>query len=671
MADTKFEIGIGVQGGSAVESAAVSLDALADRLTEAGAASGAASAALRAGEEAYARTEATATKAAQALERVTLKIEENRAKMEKALAAGDDAGFLRAAAAAEKLAARQLEAASKADLAKAAMNAEATALDRLRASAASAAEGQGKLASQLDAAKKAADAKAKVDAAAAAASKGSGKANEAAEALGKLGGPLGRLGQQAFGAKEAVQKLFSAFGTGAGPYIAAAVGIVAIATAAAAATIAMTAWAISTSDAARSAQLLSDGIAGSAEGGRILDGIIDDLTTRVPQGREELEKLAAPLIASGLKGAALAESLEDVASKAAKAKWGPDFIKQTIALPNLVARLKDNLTGKGGLFGGLKLEELLGNLSKAVGLFDKSSVTGEAMRVVFNDIFQPIIDSAAAMVPKVVSAFIQLEILVLKAGIAIKPYGSKIVMLGETFAVMAGIVLGVVALAFGILAAAFLFTVARLRLVYEGVTYLGEVFLGVGNTIVAFSAAAVAGVSAAFDFVRLHVGAAIDFLSGLSLTEIGTALVDGLIAGITAAGAGVLGAVTGVVGGAIDGAKSLLGIASPSKVFELIGSNTAEGMAVGLDSGAATVQGAIEGVVAPPALESVTLPGTSAPATTNAAPTSGQGGAVNLAGAVFNFFGVEGAEDAEARFSAMLTRVVEGDVAQLGSAVPT
>jgi hypothetical protein len=671
VADTKFEIGIGVQGQAGVESAGLSLNTLADRLTEAGAASESASAALRAGEEAYARTEATAAKAALALERVTLKVEENRAKMEKAMAAGDEQGFARASAAAEKFAARQAEASAKADQAKAAMNAQATALDRLRTAAATAAEGQGKLAAQLDVAKKAADAKAKIDAAAAAAAKGSGKANEAAEALGKLGGPLGRLGAQAFGAKEAMQKLFAAFGTGAGPYIAAAVAIVAISTAAAAATIAMTAWAISTSDAARSAQLLSDGIAGSAEGGRILDGIIDDLTTRVPQGREELEKLAAPLIASGLKGADLAEALEDVATKAAKTKWGPDFIKQTIALPNLVARLKDNLTGKGGLFGGLKLEELLGNLSKAVGLFDKSSVTGEAMRVVFTDIFQPIIDSAAAMVPKAVSAFIQLEILVLKAGIAIKPYGSKIVMLGETFAVMAGIVIGVVALAFGILAAAFLFTVARLRLVYEGVMYMGEVFLGVGNTIVAFSSAAVAGVSAAFDFVRLHVGAAIDFLRGLSLADIGTALIDGLIAGIKAAGAGVLGAVTGVVGGAIDGAKSLLGIASPSKVFELIGSNTAEGMAVGLDSGAATVQGAIEGVVAPPALEAVTLPGATAPSPTATAPTSGQGGAVNLSGATFVFNGVQGAEDAEGRFGALLTRLLEGDVAQLGSAVPT
>ena len=35
----------------------------------------------------------------------------------------------------------------------------------------------------------------------------------------------------------------------------------------------------------------------------------------------------------------------------------------------------------------------------------------------------------------------------------------------------------------------------------------------------------------------------------------------------------------------------------------------------------------------------------------------------------FNFYGVAGAEDAENRFSAMFTRILEGDVTQLGGEV--
>ena len=46
----------------------------------------------------------------------------------------------------------------------------------------------------------------------------------------------------------------------------------------------------------------------------------------------------------------------------------------------------------------------------------------------------------------------------------------------------------------------------------------------------------------------------------------------------------VVDSVKGVVNGAIDGAKKLLGIHSPSRVFMEIGQYTGEGMAVGLEN---------------------------------------------------------------------------------------
>jgi hypothetical protein len=37
---------------------------------------------------------------------------------------------------------------------------------------------------------------------------------------------------------------------------------------------------------------------------------------------------------------------------------------------------------------------------------------------------------------------------------------------------------------------------------------------------------------------------------------------------------------------------------------------------------------------------------------------------------VFNFYGVQGAEDAVSRFGELLTSVLEGDAAQAGAGVP-
>lgn len=96
--------------------------------------------------------------------------------------------------------------------------------------------------------------------------------------------------------------------------------------------------------------------------------------------------------------------------------------------------------------------------------------------------------------------------------------------------------------------------------------------------------------------VRSLVGDAVSFLSGLpekaraSLGNIGSALVSaggdlvrGLINGIKALAGSVVDAAQGVVRSAIDGAKSLLGISSPSKVFAEIGKFTGEGFIKGFE----------------------------------------------------------------------------------------
>ena len=76
----------------------------------------------------------------------------------------------------------------------------------------------------------------------------------------------------------------------------------------------------------------------------------------------------------------------------------------------------------------------------------------------------------------------------------------------------------------------------------------------------------------------------VDFFGGIidSFVGIGRDIVGGLKRGIEAAWGSLTGWFTDKVGGLIDGAKGVLGISSPSKVFIGIGSNVVDGFQIGL-----------------------------------------------------------------------------------------
>jgi hypothetical protein len=604
---TSFEIDIDVPAGSAASAAEI-VDTLAARLKAASDAASSAADAVKAGEAAYKQAENAADRAAKAVEKVNV-----------AMQTADGAQL-------EKLKARQVEAAAAADKARAALVGEATALDKLKAAASGAAASQDKLTKELEGAQKAAEFEK--------ASRGTGNLGKLSGALNQLGGPLGKVGGFATGAADAISDLTETVGK-AGPYVALGIAVVALATAIISATVAATAYAVSMAQAARSQMLLSDGIAGSVEHGRDLDAAIKSLEKRVPQTSEELRNMAADLAKTGLKGKDLADALEESATKAAEMKWGPDFARGVNSTDKLVSRLKANVTE---LFAGPRiqgaLDKFLDALGSLVDLFDENTVTGQAMKVVAEDIFGTLIDGATSVIPKVIAGFIQLQIWILKALIAIKPYGSEIRTVIEAMAVFAAVVVGVVV---GAIAAV----------------------VAVGALFVAGLVAIRDGVAAATEAIVRFVTDGINLLRGMNLNEIGTSIIQGLVSGIAGGGPAVVNALTGVVSGAIGAAKKALGIASPSKVFAEIGMNTAEGMAGGVDEGAGQVQGSLESMVAPPAESAAAAPA-----------AASSGGGSNFSGAQFIFNGVQGAEDAVSRIEEMLLRFIEGDVAQTGAAVP-
>lgn len=83
-----------------------------------------------------------------------------------------------------------------------------------------------------------------------------------------------------------------------------------------------------------------------------------------------------------------------------------------------------------------------------------------------------------------------------------------------------------------------------------------------------------------------------------TLGNIGSNIIQGIVKGITGAAGKVKDAIAGAIGNAIDFAKGILGIASPSKLFKKFGYYTMEGMRLGIEQNAGLPLGAAEKAMA-------------------------------------------------------------------------
>lgn len=84
---------------------------------------------------------------------------------------------------------------------------------------------------------------------------------------------------------------------------------------------------------------------------------------------------------------------------------------------------------------------------------------------------------------------------------------------------------------------------------------------------------------------------------GSLLWNAGVNLVQGFVGGVKSMASSLISAVTGPIGDAVSKAKSLLGIASPSKVFRQIGDYAMQGLELGIGGGAADAVSAMESAV--------------------------------------------------------------------------
>lgn len=651
----------------------------------AAAASSAANTALAAGNAEYAALEQQANQAAKALEKV---------------AAGSkgavDVNEYRAAA----LAAQQ---------ATAALDAQGTALASLEQNAKQAATGEAALATSMKnlrtlsneteasekaaaaAVKKAADDQAKAVAKAEAAeSAHERELKKTAGALNGLGGPFGKVGAWALNAADDFGDISKTMGSTNAAALVAASGVAAVGAAVlvviavvAAATIAMAAWAIGLADSARSAGLTTEAVEAMNPQLEALHDTIDGLTDETGLTESALDGIAKSLITAkvsakdlpeALRAAALAEralgqggasefladmkaSKKSVAEFSAEtqAKLGGVVAKQMLSLGAQSDQLKTNF---GRIFGGLDIDPVLSGLSKLVALFDENTAAGQAMKTLFEKVFQPLIDqadNAATVVEAFVLGFlIGLTKLYIAAKPTIKAISeflgfndpsltdtlAAVTKAGEylvpAFAVAAGL-FGAMAAAIGVAVVAVVGIQVAIYSLYAAVAY-----------------AAVAVVGGFID--AWH--AVTTYLDGIipGLGDVGTQIMRGLANGISAAAGLPLQAITGAVSGAISGAKNLLGIHSPSKVFAEIGGYTAEGFAQGVDDGAPDAQDAMSNLVAAPSAQPASA----------AKGSSGSAASITIAeGAVqIMIQGVQGAAEALPQIRAAVIEALEQFAAQ-------
>lgn len=478
--------------------------------------------------------------------------------------------------------------------------------------------------------------------------------------IAELSPPLEAVAEDAGGAGGAAGLLGDKLAAMGGPVGIATAALSAVAAALGAAFEATTAFAFESANAHRSQVLLYEGLLGSAEAANDLDEAIGAMASNVPVTESRLEELATGLARAGLAGEDLTLSLGTLA--AAEAAAGSEaasaleaVVKKSQALghfevsakqlaqaglqlPALYQALADKtgigidqveaamkrgeisvsdglaamdaavqqrfgsvLQGKmldasfqfakfkedlGNIFEGIDPTPLLEGLHGVLNVFDANTASGRALAAVAKTIFEGLFDAASAVLPYVQAALNELIIAGLKLWIQLKPLGAVledafgttpdggldafVTVLGFGLDMLVGVATGA-AYAVGLLAA--------------GVAYAAQPFIALGEA----------------------VSAAYDYLASLDFGSIGTAIIDGLVNGISGGAGLVIQAVQNLGASAMSTLKATLGIASPSKVFESFGGFTAEGFAEGVEAGAPDVGRAVGSMVGMPKVDGTAI----------------------------------------------------------------
>ncbi|MEQ9321674.1 MAG: hypothetical protein RIF41_21080, partial [Polyangiaceae bacterium] len=229
--------------------------------------------------------------------------------------------------------------------------------------------------------------------------------------------------------------------------------------------------------------------------------------------------------------------------------------QKMLSLDSQGERLKQNVTG---LFAGIKIDGFLEALNEVVKLFDSSTASGQALKFILETVFQPLVDAATSAIPKIIRGFLQLQIAVLKAYIAVQK-------LKEALPDTSG---------------------------GQGGTGGMRANIDTFNAMAAAANAAHGPIDAtgqAYNRMKAAMQGGANDLKATSLGGVGANMVSSLATSITAGQSTVVSAMTSTVQAAIKAAEAAAEIASPSKVMQRLGRFLPQGMAMGIDDESATV----------------------------------------------------------------------------------
>jgi hypothetical protein len=341
------------------------------------------------------------------------------------------------------------------------------------------------------------------------------------------------------------------------------------------------------------------------------------------------------------------DDIKNALSRIGEQRFAGPALDQMRSLESLSKRWEE---AKGSLFEGLKVGMLLAGLQKLVNLFDESSESGKAIRVVLAGIGQPIVDALSAALPYAEAFFegVIIGALMLTLGV-LKLKNAFMNMLPEGFSTSIDWLK--VAMYAGV--AVFVLFMAAVLAVGAVLAYLAAPFI--------FAAAKVAllvgAVIFAYDYITTNMDAILEYFENFDLSKAAGDIIDGLIDGIKLGAEGLYMAFTDLAKGGFNAFKSALGIKSPSRVFRMAARWIPAGAAAGIEDGSRDVEQAAANMVGPDAM-------------------AGAGGASGARGSVayhYNFAAgsvvITGVEQADDNFMRRLARALQTLAAQGGVAV--
>jgi hypothetical protein len=348
-----------------------------------------------------------------------------------------------------------------------------------------------------------------------------------------------------------------------------------------------------------------------------LQGAIDRVSASSAISREQVAGYAAQLYKAGVRGSNLSNTLDAMAIKASTqgeeaaqsfAGWatgaalagqsvkgladrvrgqlGGIARKQMLSLDVQWMKFKENIAGIGKAFN---IEPVLRGLNTVLSMFREGAAVGDAWRTILKALFGPIFEDGE------------------QGGLAIKR-----VIQGATIAILKMATVGVKA---STTIGNMLPDWAKQRWIdWDNAVKATEVTLYIlGGTLAVIAAGITLTVGGVLVLAGAMVAAWIaakkmasvasemwDAFKTVPWSNLGSAIVDGIVGGIKSAATGAVDAIGGLAASMRDKFKNVMGIHSPSTVFKAFGRNLPDSTAKGVEEGSPRAQQSVVDMVKPP-----------------------------------------------------------------------